>query len=84
VRQLEASLSLRNGGDGAALIAMADDLAANPRFDAWGEGLFRLERVARDADRAGKTQLAGEVRERMRRIDPDYLPRPQRAVAAAR
>jgi tetratricopeptide (TPR) repeat protein len=84
VRQLEASLSLRNGGDGAALIAMADDLAANPRFDAWGEGLFRLERVARDADRAGKTQLAGEVRERMRRIDPDYLPRPQNAVAAAR
>jgi tetratricopeptide (TPR) repeat protein len=82
VRQLEAALSLRDGGDGAALITMADDLAANPRFDAWGEGLFRLERVATDAERAGKSVLAGEVRERMRRIDPDYRPYPAASVAA--
>ncbi|HEY7864055.1 MAG TPA: tetratricopeptide repeat protein [Thermoanaerobaculia bacterium] len=82
IRQLEAVIGLRDGGDGRELVAMADDLAANPRFDAWGEGLFRLERVATDADRAGKSVLAAEVRERMRKIDPDY--RPQMAVTAGR
>jgi tetratricopeptide (TPR) repeat protein len=84
VRQLEAALSLRKGGDGADLVAMADELAANPRFDAWGEGLFRLERIARDADVAGKRDLSGQIRDRMRRIDPDYAPRGTEAVAATR
>ena len=27
-------------------MALAGRVAANPRFDAWGEGLFRLERIA--------------------------------------
>ncbi len=56
----------------AALLKMADDLAANPRFDAWGEGLFRLERIASEARRAGRPELASKLAERMRKIDPEF------------
>jgi len=77
VRQLEAELGL--GGAGAkaaeaesAVRGIADELASNPRFDAWGEGLFRLERIAEQAKRAGRGSLAAEIHATMRRIDPDY------------
>lgn len=76
VRQLEAELDL-GGKDSAKAEAklkeFADELASNPRFDAWGEGLFRLERIAEEAKRVGRSALAGEIYERMRKIDPDYV-----------
>lgn len=56
----------------ARLLKMADDLARNPRFDAWGEGLFQLERIAAEARRAGRTKLIADLAERMHRIDPDF------------
>jgi hypothetical protein len=51
---------------------MADALAVNPRLDAWADGLFRLERMARDARRAGRPELAHALIERVRKIDPEF------------
>ena len=53
-------------------IVMADALAANPRLDAWADGLFRLERMARDARRVGRPELAQALVERMHKIDPGF------------
>ena len=53
-------------------IAMADALAVNPRLDAWADGLFRLERMARAARRAGRPALAQALVERMHKIDPGF------------
>ena len=50
----------------------ADDIAANPRFDAWGEGLFRIERVKRYARALGRQDLERKVGERISRIDPEF------------
>lgn len=77
IEQLEVEIDLR--GDLPALaeakiLKVADELAANPRFDAWGEGLFRLERIAEEAKRAGRPALASDIYARMRKIDPDYEP----------
>ncbi len=58
----------------ASILAVADELSTNPRFDAWGEGLFRLERIAAEARRAGRAQLAAGIAEKMKKIDPDYAP----------
>jgi tetratricopeptide (TPR) repeat protein len=73
-----AAIALLHGGDArraeTAVIAIADRLSTNPRFDAWGEGLFRLERMVQHARAAGRAALAGEVRERMAKIDPAYQP----------
>jgi tetratricopeptide (TPR) repeat protein len=74
VRQLEAQLAMTEKSSEETLLKLADDLAANPRFDAWGEGLFRLERIAEQAKRSGRETLARDIQERMRRIDPDYAP----------
>jgi tetratricopeptide (TPR) repeat protein len=75
--QLSTEIALR-GADPtqaeAALRKVAEDLSANPRFDAWGEGLFRLERIAADARRAGRTKLADDIVGRMRLIDAGYVP----------
>jgi tetratricopeptide (TPR) repeat protein len=54
------------------VIAMADALAINPRLDAWADGLFRLERMAQDARRAGRPELAQALIERMHKIDPGF------------
>jgi hypothetical protein len=75
--QLDAELAFSEKNSAAAedsLRKVADELAANPRFDAWGEGLFRLERIAEQAKRSGRAALAKDIQERMRRIDPDYVP----------
>jgi tetratricopeptide (TPR) repeat protein len=53
-------------------IAMADALVVNPRLDAWADGLFRLERMAQDARRVGRLELAQALVERMRKIDPGF------------
>jgi len=86
VRQLEAQLAMTEKSSEETLLKLADELAANPRFDAWGEGLFRLERIAEQAKRSGRETLARDIQERMRRIDPDYAPgstaRPLGATAA--
>jgi tetratricopeptide (TPR) repeat protein len=60
-------------------LAMADALVVNPRLDAWAEGLFRLERLAIDARRAGRPKLAQALVERMKKLDPDFT---SSAVAA--
>ena len=74
IRQLEAELALTEKASEDHLLKLADDLAGNPRFDAWGEGLFRLERIAEQAKRSGRDKLAREIHDRMRRIDPVYEP----------
>lgn len=74
IRQLEAELALAEKSSEDHLLKLADDLAANPRFDAWGEGLFRLERIAEQAKRSGRDALVRGIHDRMRKIDPDYAP----------
>ena len=74
IRQLEAELALTEKASEDHLLKLADDLAANPRFDAWGEGLFRLERIAEQAKRSGRDSLVRDIHERMRKIDPGYEP----------
>lgn len=77
IRQVEAEVALAEKASSEseqALRGMADELASNPRFDAWGEGLFRLERIAEQAKRSGHDGLAREIQERMLRIDPSYRP----------
>lgn len=74
IRQLEAELAPTEKASSETLLAFADELAANPRFDAWGEGLFRLERIAEQAKRSGHDALARDIHGRMRKIDPDYAP----------
>jgi len=71
-------LSFCDGENAAAgearLLTIADELAANPRVDAWAVGLFNLQRLAADTRRARKPQLAAALAERMQRIDPDFTP----------
>ena len=74
VRQLEAELAPSEKTASETLVKFADELASNPRFDAWGEGLFRLERIAEQAKRSGRNELARAIEDRMRRIDPEYEP----------
>jgi tetratricopeptide (TPR) repeat protein len=79
VEQLEVEIDLRGAEAASAaaearILKVADGLAANPRFDAWGEGLFRLERIAGEARRAGRPKLAADIYARMRKIDPEYEP----------
>ncbi len=68
----------------AVTMALAGRVAANPRFDAWGEGLFRLERIARHARAVGREPLARAVRGKMSEIDPGYTPGAWSAKAQAR
>jgi tetratricopeptide (TPR) repeat protein len=77
VTQLETEIALhgKNPADAEASIRrVAADLSQNPRFDAWGEGLFRLDRIAADARRAGRSTLADDVEAKMKVIDPEYRP----------
>jgi tetratricopeptide (TPR) repeat protein len=87
IRQIEAELAMSEKASEETLLRFADELAANPRFDAWGEGLFRLERIAEQANRSGRDSLAREIQDRMKRIDPEYVPgstaRPVSAMAAS-
>jgi tetratricopeptide (TPR) repeat protein len=77
----EIALRGRTPEDGERqFIAMADALAVNPRLDAWADGLFRLERMARDARRAGRPELAQALIERVHKIDPEFT---STALAAA-
>jgi tetratricopeptide (TPR) repeat protein len=77
VAQLQTELDLRGSNAKAAeasLRRVADELSDNPRFDAWGEGLFRLDRIAALARASGRTQLAADIEARMKKIDPNYSP----------
>ncbi len=86
VRQIDTEIALR-GDDAtaaeASILKVADELSANPRFDAWGEGLFRLDRIAADARRAGRPALAADIEGKMKKIDPDYAPGSNASVRAA-
>ena len=77
IEQLDTEIALhgKDPADAEASIRkVANDLSQNPRFDAWGEGLFRLDRMAADARRAGRTQLAADVEAKMKVIDAEYRP----------
>ena len=90
IEQLDTEIAL-HGNDSAdaeaSIRKVANELSQNPRFDAWGEGLFRLDRIAADARRAGRTQLAADVEAKMKVIDSAYRPgsisAPRQARAAA-
>ncbi len=86
IRTLDAEIALDekpSAESETTLRKIADELAANPRFDAWGEGLFRLERIADQAKRSGRAALVRDILDRMRRIDPDYAPGSTTRQAAA-
>jgi tetratricopeptide (TPR) repeat protein len=86
IDQLDTEIALhgKNPADAEASIRrVATELSQNPRFDAWGEGLFRLDRLASDARRAGREKLAADVEASMKKIDPDYTPGSTVAVTAA-
>ena len=77
---LAAMLDLQGDAESAArgeqaLLSFADEIAGNARFDAWGEGLFRLDRAWHVATQAGYADLAAKLRERMAKIDPQFEPR---------
>jgi tetratricopeptide (TPR) repeat protein len=87
IDQLDTEIALRGDAPAAAeasILSVADALSTNPRFDAWGEGLFRLQRIAADARRAGRTRLAADIETRMKKIDPEYVPEAATRQAAAR
>jgi tetratricopeptide (TPR) repeat protein len=77
-RELLAGLIELHEGDGQAgathLLAFSDDVAGNPRFDAWGEGLFRIVRAWRAAGELGHAELATQLRARMTKLDPAFDP----------
>jgi len=73
--QAEVGLSGPDSSEASQqLIGLADSLASNTRFDGWGEGLFRIERMAQAAERVKQPTLAEQLRERGRRIDPAFTP----------
>jgi tetratricopeptide (TPR) repeat protein len=55
------------------LVKLADRFANEKGLDGWVTGLFRLHQLARVAQRSGKTKLAEELLERVRRIDAGYV-----------
>ena len=68
----------------AELIKLADGFAASRTLDGWVTGLFRLEELTGAALRAGRSQLAEALIERMHRIDRDYTPSIEKALANGR
>ena len=77
IQQLDTEIALHGSDPSdaeASIRRVASELSQNPRFDAWGEGLFRLDRMAADARRAGRTTLAADVEAKMKVIDPEYRP----------
>jgi tetratricopeptide (TPR) repeat protein len=84
VEALEAQLALL-GDDPekgeATLINLADGFAASKSLDGWVSGLFRMEELAGVAVRAGRQELAEALIERMHRIDPEYIPDIEKALA---
>jgi tetratricopeptide (TPR) repeat protein len=86
IDQLDTEIALhgKDPSDAEASIRrVADELSQNPRFDAWGEGLFRLDRMAADARRVGRATLAADIEAKMKVIDPDYVPGTTVSVSAA-
>ena len=65
----------------ATLLKLADGFATSKTLDGWVSGLFRLEELVGVAVRAGRQELAEALIERMHRIDPDYTPDIEKALA---
>jgi hypothetical protein len=77
IKTLAAEVELRGPNDEEAeaqILAIADELARDPRIDAWASGLFQIQRLADDARRADKDELAAALRARLRTIDPSFAP----------
>jgi tetratricopeptide (TPR) repeat protein len=77
IKTLAAQVELRGPNDEEAeaqILAIADELARDPRIDAWAAGLFQIQRLADDARRADKDELATALRARLRTIDPTFTP----------
>jgi tetratricopeptide (TPR) repeat protein len=64
----------------AALLAIVDTFADDPTIDGWGGGLFTTERYAGDAERLGRPALVKSFAERMKKMDPSYVPGAARAA----
>ena len=80
VSQLDGESSLRDEDPSTVymsqrtLLSVADRLVDVAGFDGWGEGLLRLERIGRLAQRAGEKSLVEEIRARIGELDPTYTP----------
>jgi tetratricopeptide (TPR) repeat protein len=75
IRILDAELALLGENPKAAeetLLQVANDVVDSPVIDSWANGMFQLERIAGHAERAGRTELARAVRERIHKIDPQF------------
>jgi tetratricopeptide (TPR) repeat protein len=64
----------------AVLLEIVDAIAADPTIDGWGGGLITTERYAGDAERLGRTALVKSFAERMKKMDPTYVPGAARAA----
>ncbi len=64
----------------AVLLELVDAIAADPTIDGWGAGLITTERYAGDAERLGRTALVKSFAERMKKMDPTYVPGAARAA----
>ena len=84
VEAVEAQLALL-GDDPekgeATILKLADGFAVSKTLDGWVSGLFRMEELAGVAVRAGRQELAEALIERMHKIDPDYVPDIEKALA---
>ena len=74
VQVLKARFSIERRSDegDVAVLRLADRLARTNHMDGWALGLFRLERLISAAEISNREELAQELLERLRRIDPDY------------
>lgn len=75
LRQLQGELFLRTGQSDkghAALQQVAADVRAAPGPDAWAQGLFTLEAIARTAREAGDWTFAGWAARQMLDHDANY------------
>ena len=82
LKPLEAQFALLgpNPQEGEeALLKLADRFVGETGFDGWVTGIFRLQQLARFAQKAGRPKLAAALLERAHRIDPNFVSRVQTA-----
>jgi tetratricopeptide (TPR) repeat protein len=77
--QAQAEVDLRTAGPDRekaekVLVDFAAEMAESASIDGWGVGLFWIERIAAEAKRAGRAELATRLEGLMKKIDPSYAP----------
>lgn len=77
--QAQAEVDLRTAGPERekaenVLVDLAREMADSASIDGWGVGLFWIERIATEAKRAGRGELAKNLEGLMKKIDPSYAP----------